>query len=160
MPDDGFAVAAYREAGEWRCELMPPAVLDDLDTCIAAVRQQPGEGGGLGLIDIEDEFFIAIRPRPTGGVSLLLSDASAALDWDLARQALEQLGEDLPDDDEAEEIWPAGDLHIFDDLGMPSEELRIVVDDLDLYADEMLAIVAKRLGFAAAYTRTLDGLRR
>ena len=30
MAQRGFALAAFREAGMWRCEALPPSVLDDL----------------------------------------------------------------------------------------------------------------------------------
>lgn len=155
MASQGSAVSVCREAGRWHCDLLPPAVLTDLDHCIAAIRQQASDGGPLALINLEDEFFIAIRSMPEGKVRLLLSDATAALDWDLAMQAVDYLDEDVPDEDESEEIWPAGDLSLFEDLGLPIEDLRLIVDDVDLYADEMLAIIARRLGFADEYAQVL-----
>lgn len=158
MAIQGSAVAVCREGGRWHCDLLPLAVLTDLEHLIAAVRQQTSESGPLALVNTEDEFFIAIRVMPDGRVRLLLSDATAALDWDLARQAVEYLDEELPDEEDAEEIWPAGDLDLFADLGLPGEKLRMIVDDIDLYADEMLAMIAGRLGFADEYAQALDSL--
>ncbi len=151
MTPEGFAVAVCREAGRWSCDLLPPAVLDDLEHCIAALRQQPSDAGPVALLNIEDEFFIALRIRPESGVGLLLSDVTAAVDWDLARQAARWLGEDVPDEDDDEEIWPVGDLDLFADLGLPADELRMIVDNLELYADEMLAQLAGNLGFGAEF---------
>lgn len=156
MAEDGFAVTVYRDAGRWQCALLPPAVLNDLDHCIAALRQQPGEGGPMALLDVDDEFFVALRLAPSGTVRVLLSDATAAVDWDLARQAVELLGEDVPADDDLDEVWPAGDLGIFADLGLDDRDLGMILDDLDLYADEMLGMIARRIGVGDAYSQVVD----
>jgi putative tRNA adenosine deaminase-associated protein len=150
MAEDGFAVTAYREdGGVWQCGLLPESVLDDLDVAVATVRSQPGEGGAIVLLDIDDEFFVA-----------LLSDITAAADYEIARQAVRYLGEETPDDDELDEVWPVGDLAIFADLGLDEMELRAILDDLDLYADEMIAAIAGRVGFAEAYAQVVDALPR
>lgn len=36
------------------------------------------------------------------------------------------------------------------DLGLPADELEILVSDLELYPDEQLDTIARRCGFAAA----------
>ena len=87
--EDGFAVTVYRDGGRWDCALLPPAVLDDLDACVAALRQQPPEGGAVALVDVADEFFVALRLTPSGDLRVLLSDMTAAEEWDIARQALD-----------------------------------------------------------------------
>ena len=156
MAEDGFAVTVYRDAGRWQCALLPPAVLHDLDSCIAALRQQPPEGGPIALVDVDDEFFVALRLAPSGQVRVLLSDVTAAADWALARQAVELLGEELPEEDELDEVWPAGDLHMFADLGLDERDLGVILDDLDLYADEMLGLIARRIGVGEEYARVVD----
>lgn len=158
MASNGFAVTVCREGGRWQCDLLPPAVLSDLEHCIAALRQQPSEGGPMALLDVEDEFFIAVRVMPDTSVRLLLSDATAALDWDLATQAVDFLDEDVPEEDDSDEVWPVGDLDLFADLGLAGDELRMIVDDIELYADEMLGMIARRLGFAEEYAQVLDTL--
>jgi putative tRNA adenosine deaminase-associated protein len=50
------------------------------------------------------------------------------------------------DDDESG--WPGGDLDVFADEGLPAEQLRSIVTADDLWADEMVARIAGRLGFA------------
>ena len=95
---------------------------------------------------------------------MLLSDVTAAQEWDLARQALDLVdrsadgrdGQDAPDD--PEEVWPAGDLGIFSDLGLDERELGAILDDVDLWADEMLAAVAARIGVGEPFGRVLDAL--
>ena len=158
MAEDGFAVAVYRDGGRWDCALLPPAVLDDLDSCLAALRQQPQEGGPLALLDVADEFFVALRLGPRG-VRVLLSDVTAAEEWDLARQALDLIEAGGPESDipaDPEEVWPVGDLGIFRDLGLDERGLGLILDDVDLWADEMLTRVADRIGMGAAFARVLD----
>lgn len=158
MSTEGFAVAACREGGRWHCDLLPPAVLDNLEHCIAALRQQPSEGGPVALLSVEDEFFVALRIRPDAGVAVLLSDLTAAVDWELARQVAQYLGEKVPDEEDSEEVWPVGDLHLFADLGLPAEELRLIVDNVELYADEMLIQLAGSLGFGPQFEAVVDTL--
>lgn len=162
MPDEGFAVTLFREGGQWQCALLPPAVMEDLDSCVAAVRQQPPDGGPIVLVDIEDEFFVAVRAggEPGGRVRVLLSDATAASEYPLAQQVVDRLGEEIPDEDELDEIWPIGDLRMFEDLGLDEFELRAILDDLDLYADEMLSALTHRIGLAEPYARAVDILLR
>jgi len=157
---DGFAITASRESGVWRCGVLPPAVLESVESCIRATRQQHGDGGALGLVNISDEFFVVIRAAGGGDqVRLLLSDAAAALEWDFAADVVQRLDE-VVEDDIADEPWPIGDLGILEDLGLPAGELRMILDDLDLYADEMLGLIARRLGFAEEFAQTLDTLPR
>jgi putative tRNA adenosine deaminase-associated protein len=160
VAEDGFAVAVYREGGRWDCAMLPPAVLAGIDACVAALRQQPHEGGPLALVDVADEFFVALRLAPSGEVRVLLSDVTAAEEWSLAREALNLIGDTGPDPNPAdpEEVWPAGDLGIFRDLGLDERELGVILDDVDLWADEMLSAVAARIGIGEPFARLLDAL--
>lgn len=161
MAEDGFAVAVYRESGRWDCALLPPAVLDDLEHCVAVLRQQPPEGGPAALVNVADEFFVALRVAPNGDLRVLLSDVTAAEEWELARQALDLVGDtgDTEEPADPEEVWPAGDLGIFRDLGLDERELGLILDDVDLWADEMLSAVADRIGVGAEFARVLDALQ-
>jgi putative tRNA adenosine deaminase-associated protein len=162
VADEGFAVALFLDAGQWQCALLPPAVMDDLDSCVAALRQQPPEGGPMVLVDVEDEFFVALRLDAAHGtaVRVLLSDVTAAPEYPLARQAVDRIGEEIPPDEDLDEVWPIGDMLIFSDLGLEEFELRTILDDLDLYADEMLAAVAHRIGLSEPYARVVEALPR
>ena len=86
---EAYAVVAFREQGRWQVGSLPDAVTDDLDALVAAVRQQPGENGAIALVDVADEFFVAVRVRQ-GRVRLLLSDVTASAEWDLATQVSER----------------------------------------------------------------------
>jgi putative tRNA adenosine deaminase-associated protein len=158
MAQGGFAVAAFRDAGRWRCEPLPPAVVGDLGALLAALRGQPPEGGPFVVASVDDEFFLIARqdgPR----ISLLLSDMTAAVEYPLAEQALDRLGEEPPEDDELDEVWPIGDLDLFTDLGMTEDEMERVLDDLDAYPDEMLETVVERIGLAESYAQATESAR-
>lgn len=152
--DDSYAVLVYLDAGQWQAELLPPVLSGDLDALVAAVRQQPGEGGSFALVDVADEFFVVVRVVQ-GQERLLLSDVTAAVAWDLAVQVLERLELDVPGDDDLEEVWPAGDLGLFGDLGLDEMELGAILSDDEAYADEMLLVIARRLGFGEPYERVV-----
>jgi putative tRNA adenosine deaminase-associated protein len=153
--EDSVAVVVYREGGAWQSGVLPERTTIDLDNLIAVVRQQPAENGAIALVNVADEFFVALRAQG-GEVRIMLSDATAAVAWDLAKQVVDHLGLEAPVDDAATEIWPAGDIAIFADLGLDEMELGALVGDLDAYADEMLLSVADRLGFAEVYDRALE----
>lgn len=156
--EDSTAVVIYREDGAWQAGVLPERLVEDLDGLIAALRQQPGDGGAIALVDVAHEFFVAIRLRGDD-VRLLLSDVTAAVAWDLAREVVERLQVAIPGDDDLDDVWPVGDLSIFADLGVDEMELGAVLADVDAYADEMLAVIASRIGFAESFDRALDAAR-
>jgi putative tRNA adenosine deaminase-associated protein len=154
----GFAVAAFREGSEWRVEPLPPAVLDDLGVLLRALRSQPPEGGPFVVASIDDEFFLIAR-LDGARIALLLSDMTAAVAYPLAEQVLGRLGEDPPEDDELDEVWPIGDLDLFEDLDLSEDEMEQVLDDIDAYPEEMLEEIFERLGAAEQYTRAIESAR-
>jgi putative tRNA adenosine deaminase-associated protein len=154
---DAYAVVAYREQDGWQVGPLPEVLTTDLDALIAAVRQQPSESGAFALVDVADEFFVVVRVQQ-GRVRLLLSDVTASAEWDLAEQVLDHLEIDVPEDDDLDEVWPAGDLDVFSDLGLDAMELGVILSDLDAYADEMLSALTRRLGFDGPYERVVDAL--
>jgi putative tRNA adenosine deaminase-associated protein len=150
-----FAVIVYREEDTWEAEMLPVALTEDLTGLIQALKQQPSRSGTIGLAAVGDDFFVALRVIGAQ-VSVFLSDVTAAVDWPLARQALDYLDIDIPDDEELDQVLPAGDLSIFADLGVDEMELGALSGDLDLFPDEVLASLASRLGFGQAMERALD----
>jgi putative tRNA adenosine deaminase-associated protein len=153
----GYAVAAIREDGQWRCVRMAPEALVDLDTAITELRGLRSTGAVLGLLDVDDEFFVLLRPTP-GGVSLMVSDAVAALDYDVAADVLDLLRVDLPPEEDALDAppWPEGDLGILADLGLPADELEVLASQVELYPDEQLASIGRRCGFGDALAEVVD----
>jgi len=149
------AVIVYREDDTWDTEILPVALTEDLQGLIHALRQQPSIGGTIGLVAVGDDFFVALRLLG-GQVSVFLSDLTASVDWPLARQVLEYLDIPIPDDEDLDQVLPVGDLSIFADLGIDEMDLGALAGDLDLFPDEVLASIARRLGFGPALERALD----
>lgn len=154
---DAYAVVCSRLDGRWEVDPLPDDLTDDLARLVEAVRQQPGETGAFGLVNVADEFFVVVRAHG-GRVGMLLSDVTAAVDWSLAEQVLVHLGLDVPADEEVDRVWPAGDLGVFDDLGLDAMEMGAILSDDDAYADEMLSVLSRRLGFADRFERVVDAL--
>ncbi len=150
-----FVVLAYREEGRWEVESLPPRLGGDLSTLLVTLRQRPGEGGALGMISVDEDFFVAARVVGDS-VRLLLSDVTAATEWPLARDVLDRLAIPPPEGEDEDRVQPAGDLGLLSDLGVSTVELAALCDDLDLYPEEVLGQVAERLGFAEAFDRALD----
>ena len=158
MGQGGYAVAAFRDGGVWRCDALPAAVLDNLSVLLSALRSQPPEGGPFVVASVDEEFFLIARshgPR----IDLLLSDLTASVEFPLAAQVLARLGEDPPEDDELDEVWPIGDLDLFTDLSLPEDDMEQVLDDLDAYPDEMLETIIDRIGLAEPYAQAVDSAR-
>jgi hypothetical protein len=65
------------------------------------------------------------------------------------------LGLEVPEDEDLDQVLPAGDLSIFTDLGLDEMDLGMIAGNLDLFPDEALAIIARKLGFGQAYERAL-----
>jgi putative tRNA adenosine deaminase-associated protein len=143
-----FALAAYREDGVWTVQELAHDVIEDIDKLAAALRRFPGDGGAVGMVAIEEDFFVVVRVAgPTTRV--LLSDITAADEWELAGSAVEFLGLPMPEDEDDQ--VPAGDLDLLGDLGMHAMDMGVLLDDFDLYPDEMLSDVARRLGFGKLF---------
>ena len=156
MSTEGFATAVVREDGKWRCSLLAPELLDDLDGVLTALRRVASTGAVFGLLAVDDEFFVIVRPIP-GGASLLLSDATAGLDYDVAADVLDLLQVPVPDEDDIDDDpWPEGDLALLADLGVPEQEMQLIVDEVDLYPDEQLALIAQRCGFGDEFAAAIE----
>ena len=150
-----FAVVVYREDDAWDAEVLPVALTESLDGLIHALRQQPSIGGTIGMAAISDDFFVALRVLGSD-VCVFLSDLTASVDWPLARQVLDYLDIAVPHDEDLDQVLPAGDLSIFADLGIDEMELGAISGDLDLFPDEMLMSIARRLRIRPALERALD----
>jgi len=130
----------------------------DLGVLLQALRSQPPEGGPFVIATVDDEFFLIARqdgPR----ISLLLSDMTASVEYPLAAQVLTRLGEDPPDDEELDEVWPVGDLDLFADLDLAEDEMELILDDMDAYPDEMLDTIVERIGLGDSYRRAITSAR-
>ena len=143
-----FALAAYREEGVWQVAELTHDHVEDVETLAAALRRFPGDHGAVGLVAIDEDFFVVVRVAGAA-TRVLLSDITAADEWPLASSAVDFLG--LPDPEDDDEQLPAGDLDLLGDLGMGAMDMGVLLDDFDLYPDEMLSEVARRLGFGRQF---------
>jgi putative tRNA adenosine deaminase-associated protein len=143
-----FALVAYREDGAWQVREVEPEKAADLDGFATELRRYPGESGTLGMLSVDEDFFLLVRVVGDR-TDLLLSDVTAANDWPIARAVVAELALPLPDDEEDQE--PAGHLGIVADLGMGAMDMGALLDDVELYPDEMLGDIAARLGFGSEY---------
>lgn len=160
---EGFGVAVVHEDSRWKVKALTPAALTSLSAAEEELRALRSPGAFFGLLDVDDEFFIVLRPAPSG-TRLLLSDATAAIDYDIAAEVLEALNIEIPDIDAEDlddiEPWEEGDLSLLADLGLPEPVLAIITAETDLYPDEQLGMIAQRLGFGTELSGVLDTLRR
>ncbi|MGY1834688.1 tRNA adenosine deaminase-associated protein [Blastococcus sp. SYSU DS0510] len=147
-----YAVRVSRADSRWRVELLAADAGDELPVLERALGDPGTSGWPPPFVLVVDSrlYFVALRHGPGGMVRALISDATM-LEWVLAAEVVERYGigvdtEGTFDDDETG--WPGGDLDLFADDGLPAEELRPIVTADDLWADEMVARIAARLGFA------------
>jgi len=143
-----FALVAYREENVWHLDEISEDRLHDVDSFAAELRRYSGDFGSLGLASIDEDFFVLVRVAGDR-TRVLLSDVTAATEWPIARSVVERLDIPMPDDED--EQLPAGDLGIVADLGIPAMDMGALLDDYDLYPDELLGEVAHKLGFGVLY---------
>lgn len=144
--DVDLVIAAYREDGRPVVVPLDFELANDLDELIRQLSRLPGDSGADGFVSVGGDFFVIVRVRGRL-VEVLLSDATAATDWPLARDVLDYLGEDIPDDDE-DESYPVGDLEMFAPSGLRGFELEAIATDYDADSDECLERIASRLKIA------------
>jgi putative tRNA adenosine deaminase-associated protein len=157
---DGFGVAVVREEGKWRCSEMAAKSLTSLSAAETELRELRSAGAVFGLLDVDDEFFVIVRPAPSG-TRLFLSDATAALDYDIAAEVLDNLDADIdPEDLEDADPFEEGDLGLLSDVGLSEAVLGVILDETDLYADEQLGRIAREMGFAEQLSAVIDRLGR
>lgn len=157
---DGFGVAVVREDGKWKCTPLRANALTSLKAAETELRELRASGAVFGLLDVDDEFFVIVRPAPAG-TRLLLSDATAALDYDIAAEVLDKLDADLGDDElDDADPFEEGDLGVLADIGLPEAVLGVILSETDLYADEQIGRIAREMGFAEQLSAVLDRLDR
>jgi putative tRNA adenosine deaminase-associated protein len=142
-----LALVAYRDEGSWALAELPDRSLDSVDDIARELRRYPGETGALALISVAEDFVLFVRAQ--GSVTrVLLSDVTAATDWTLARSAVDHIGVHVDDEDDQA---PAGDLGIVADMGMSAKDMGALLDDFDLYPEEILSDVAENVGFGSKF---------
>jgi putative tRNA adenosine deaminase-associated protein len=147
-----WAVLVSRPDGGWRVELLAADAGDELPALERALGDSSGQDWPGPFVVVVDSrlYFVVLRHGPGGLVRALISDATMQ-EWLLAAEVVERYGIAVDDEgafDDDETGWPGGDLDVFADDGLPADQLRPIVTADDLWADEMVAAIAARLGFA------------
>lgn len=150
--DLDFVFAIYREDGRPVAQALGLDAGNDLEELIDELRRLPGDAGASGVVSIAGEFFVIVRVRGKH-VQAMLSDGLAADDWPIARDVVDYLGIDVPEDDED---GPVGDLGIFADLGLSEMDMQALCLDLDEESDELALILMTRIGFGDVARDTVD----
>lgn len=141
-----FALAAFHQDDAWHVRDLAPTAVESVDSIVTALLRLSGDGPAIGMVAVDEDFFLLLRVDETS-TRLLLSDMSAAEDWDLAESALGFLSLSVLDDAEV----PAGDLDLLHDLGFHTMDMAELLEEGDLYPDEALAEIAQRLGFGEEF---------
>ena len=143
-----FALAAFRDDGEWQVQDIASPAFDSVDSLSHALRQVSGPDGAVGMVSVDEDFFVLVRVAGST-TRVLLSDVTAAEEWELAHSVVEFLGLPAPEDDDLE--VPAGDLDLLGDLGLHAFDMGALLDDVELYPDDVLSDIARRLGFGELF---------
>lgn len=159
-PDDAgedeidLVVALYREDGTPVVQALELELANDLDGLLDALRRLPGDAGAVGMVSIEQDVFVIARVRGRV-VQLMLSDSIAGQDWPIARDALDYLSLDVPEDEEDSE--PVGDLDLFADAGLPEMEMEAICEESDDTL-EALEEIAEKIGFGTRLSKIIAAL--
>lgn len=144
-----FAVAVTRTDGAWQVRAFEDRFSNPSRT-IRTVRELRSEGAAFALLCVDDEYFVILRPTPSG-VQVLLSDVTMAVDDDYAEKLAADAGIEVPDldPDELDEIdgWPDGNFAVLEDLGLSEELLSVIADDAERWPHESIEWIADELGF-------------
>lgn len=154
----GYAIAVTRGDDGWRVEELSESAFDGLDDAVSQVRALRSEGPSFGVVNVDNEYFVLVRPSPTG-TRAMVSDATMAVMDDLAADVLELLNIDIPDVDpegiDDIEPWSEGDLGLLEDLGLQADVLQVIVDDEDMWPDEQIHAIAEGMGFVDELERVV-----
>ncbi len=150
--DVDLIIALYREDGQAVALPLDYNLANDLDALIDQLRRIPGDGGAAALVSIASEVFMVVRVRGKR-VQAFCSDAVAANDWPLARDVVDYLGMDVPEDDD--ESTSAGDLDILADAGLHDFELEAMAEDYDEDTAVLVERIANRIKFGPEFAKAL-----
>ena len=149
-----FVVALYREEGEPVAVSLAKPLANDLEELIDQLRRLPGEAGSLAFVSISGDFFVAVRVRGRN-VQVMLNDSVAAGDWPIARDVIDYLGLEVPEDDDESDV--VGDIDILADQGLSELDMAAIASDYDEDSDELVRQIVKYLGYERQFEAALTG---
>ena len=128
-----YALVAFVDDGAWQVQDIASPAFD--------IRRHPQPRPAPGLRSRRRRRdgrgrrgLLRAGPRDGSTTRVLLSDITAAEEWELAQSVVDFLGLPPPEDDD--EAAPAGDLDLLGDLGLHAIDMGALLDDDDLYPDE------------------------
>jgi putative tRNA adenosine deaminase-associated protein len=138
-----FGVIAWRDESGWNVSQLTDT--DELGSMMDQLIEKSRQfGGAIALLAVAEDFFIVARE--IGAVmKMMISDATYALENDLAVDLLEML--DLPFPEEDDDAQTGGDVDLLTDLGINEIEMESIASNQEFYPDEAIEAIAKRLGF-------------
>lgn len=151
--DVDLVVALYREDGRATVVPLDFDLANDFDELINQLSRLPGDSGADGWVSVAGEFFVICRVRGRT-VEVLLSDITAAHDWPIARDVVDYLGEEMPDEDD--DSAPLGDLEMYAASGLRAFELESIATDYDEDSDVLLGRIAEKLKVGPEFERAAD----
>lgn len=149
--DLSFAVTVTAVDGKWKVTEYDEK-FRTINSAVNAVRGLRAEGPAFAMLCVEDDYFVIVRPNPSG-VKLLVSDATAALDDALAESALDLIDAEMPTPDD--DPYADGDFDLLEDLGLAQEVLMVIADDADAWPTDQLQQIADELGFGDHFADAL-----
>lgn len=151
--DVDLVVALYREDGKAVAVPLDIDLANDLDELINQLGRLPGDSGADGWVSVAGEFFVICRVRGRT-VEVLLSDVTAANDWPIARDVVDYLGEEMPEDDD--DPTPLGDLELYAASGLRAFEMEAIATDYDEDSDVLLGRIAAKLKIEAEFDNAVE----
>jgi len=151
--DVDFIMALYREDGTPVVAALDIDLANDLDDLIAFLQRLPGDNGASALVSISGEFFAAVRVRGRH-VHVVLSDVYSAENWSLARDIIDFLGIEIPDEDDEDGL--VGDLDLFADQGLSEMDLEAICADWDEDSDTLALHVAEEIHYGPQARKVAD----
>lgn len=153
--DIDLVIAVHREDGQPVAQALNKDLANDLEELIIQLRRLPADAGATGFVSLAEEIFIVVRVRGQN-VQVVLSDASAASDWPIARDVADFLGVDDWPDPEDDDSEPMGDLDMLADLGVSELDMQEFCDNYDDASYDLLADIADAMKVGPAFRRVMD----
>lgn len=152
--DIDLVISVHREDGQPIAQALNKDLANDLEELIVQLRRLPADAGASGFVSLAEEIFVIVRVRGQN-VQVLLSDASAASDWPIARDVADFLGVDDWPDPEDDDSEPMGDLGMLADLGVSELDMTEHCDNFDDAAYDICADIADAMKVGPAFRRAM-----
>lgn len=152
--DIDLVISVHREDGQPVAQALNKDLANDLEELIVQLRRLPADAGATGFVSLAEEIFVILRVRGQN-VQVILSDASAASDWPIARDVADFLGIDDWPDPEDDDTEPMGDLGMLADLGVSELDMQDYCDNMDDATYDLLAEIADAMKVGPAFRRVM-----